>query len=534
LSAALSIQRKVLSPDDPDLLYTLNSLGLVLENENRWPEAESVWRESLDGWRKRAGDGDMKTEYAMYNLTLSLEAQNKWPEAETLRRSELTSLRKRVGNDDPQTLYAMGHLATVLDSEEKWPEAESLYREELTEWRKLNGNEDKEALDTMDNLLSDLESEKKWADAETVLRDEWSWRRKQFGDNDPNTLYAWRKVGLLLEEEGKWADAATIWNQSLAPWRKQEGSVAGQQSMYTLRKLGLALEAESKWPEAETVFREALTISRKQGGNEGDEALADLERLARVLMPQKKFADTQNLLDGVLTPAFAGQKQGQDLLLTWVNMMGRCGQWQEATTDAVLLVQYQPADHYNYHRLAGLLAMTQNRSAYEQICQRFVTTFTNTADAYVDERQVQDCLLLPHSGVDLQLIDNRADAAITFGKDNDAIPYFQACKAMSDYRLGRYAAAIEWADKSEKSSQVNAEAKAYAISAMAHWQLGQKDIAQTMLAKGDALAPGISKTQGTVDLGESWVAWLIARVSLDEATALFQSGSTTNAASGQP
>jgi hypothetical protein len=105
---------------------------------------------------------------------------------------------------------------------------------------------------------------------------------------------------------------------------------------------------------------------------------------------------------------------------------------------------------------------------------------------------------------------------------------------MSEYRLGNYAEAITWADKAEKSTQTDAEAKAYAISAMANWQLGQKDVAQTMLAKGNALAPDISKTQGAVDLGESWVAWLIARVSLDEAAALFQSEPTTQAAPSQP
>jgi eukaryotic-like serine/threonine-protein kinase len=212
-------------------------------------------------------------------------------------------------------------------------------------------------------------------------------------------------------------------------------------------------------------------------------------------------------------------------------MMGRCARWQEAAKDATLLVQYQPTEHYNYHRLAGLLVMTQNRPAYEQVCQRFVATFTNTTDPYVDERMVQDCLLLPHSGVDLHFIDRRADAAVTFGTNADAVAYFQACKAMSDYRLGQYAEAIKWADKAENSSQADAQAKAYAISAMACWELGQKDVAQKMLARGDALAPGIKQTPGVVDLGQSWVAWLIARVSLDEATALIQSGSTagTNA-----
>jgi tetratricopeptide (TPR) repeat protein len=107
------------------------------------------------------------------------------------------------------------------------------------------------------------------------------------------------------------------------------------------------------------------------------------------------------------------------------------------------------------------------------------------------------------------------------------MPFFQVCKAMSGYRQGRFAEAIEWASKPLNSSYINAQAKAYAILAMVYWQLGQKDEARAMLAKGDALAPGISPVRDDEDLGESWMAWLFARITLDEATALILPASTT-------
>jgi hypothetical protein len=57
---------------------------------------------------------------------------------------------------------------------------------------------------------------------------------------------------------------------------------------------------------------------------------------------------------------------------------------------------------------------------------------------------------------------------------------------------------------------------------MADWQLGKKDEARAMLANGDALAPRIETGKGTVDLGDSWVAWVFARILLDEAGQLVQ------------
>jgi hypothetical protein len=69
---------------------------------------------------------------------------------------------------------------------------------------------------------------------------------------------------------------------------------------------------------------------------------------------------------------------------------------------------------------------------------------------------------------------------------------------------------------------------------MCYWNLGQKDLAQAVLAKGETLAPRISPTQSSVDLGDNWVAWLFARISLDEADAFVQAGSPSDKDPSQP
>src|SRR6266496_4265734 len=170
--------------------------------------------------------------------------------------------------------------------------------------------------------------------------------------------------------------------------------------------------------------------------------------------------------------------------------------------------------------------MTGDRPAYEQVCKRLVTKFADSTDPYAAERIAQDCFLLANSGADLALMDKLADKAVTAGSGSDGFPYFQACKAMSNYRLGNFAEAIVWGEKAAKSSTDFPQAKAYAVLAMAHWQLGQRDEARAAFAKGEALAPGLSPEKGDEDLGESWVAWLMARISLDEAARLIQDGST--------
>ena len=54
-----------------------------------------------------------------------------------------------------------------------------------------------------------------------------------------------------------------------------------------------------------------------------------------------------------------------------------------------------------------------------------------------------------------------------------------------------------------------------------------------MLVKGDSFAPREMPASIAEDVSDNWLAWLYARILLDEATALIQSGSTQQDGSTQ-
>src|SRR5260370_17421668 len=151
-------------------------------------------------------------------------------------------------------------------------------------------------------------------------------------DENPQRLYTLRGLAETLEKEGKRPEAETIWRESLVLWRKRVGN-EHQESMYTLRKLALALEAERNWAGAESVHREALALSRKKG-DQDPEALADLEKLVRVLINERKFSEAEQLLAKALTPAFIKQPASANLVAQHVNLMGRQCPWQQAPANA--------------------------------------------------------------------------------------------------------------------------------------------------------------------------------------------------------
>ncbi len=182
-------------------------------------------------------------------------------------------------------------------------------------------------------------------------------------------------------------------------------------------------------------------------------------------------------------------------------------------------MQHQPAEYFWAYNMAALSAKAHDRPAYEQLCNRIPAAFIETTNPYIAWRVAIGCLLLPNSGADRRLVRQLATKAVTLGSGNSGIGYFEACKALSEYREGGFAQAVEWAERGRTNSEAFASAEACAVLAMAQLRLGLKDAARDTLTQGNRLAPEVPSTQ-TPDLGDKWLDWLIARILLVEATDL--------------
>ena len=283
---------------------------------------------------------------------------------------------------------------------------------------------------------------------------------------------------------------------------------------------------EKKFAESEAVHREALASSGKGTETESPQARRELEDLARELVAQKKFVEANQILNEALTPAFVRNPSSVRLLDLRTELLCRQGRWHDAAANAAVAFEHDPSNYGRAPILAALYVKTQNRPGYEQLCKRLLKTCGQTADVYVADYVAKACLFLASSEVDLQAVGLLADTAVTRGVgDQGAMPFFEASKALSEYRQGHFTEAVNWAQKALKIPRIYVHGWAYATLAMAYWRLGEKDEARAMLAKGDELAPNIMPVTIAEDLSNAWQAWLYARVQLDEATALIALGS---------
>ena len=132
----------------------------------------------------------------------------------------------------------------------------------------------------------------------------------------------------------------------------------------------------------------------------------------------------------------------------------------------------------------------------------------------------KDCLILPDAVEDLAAVGRMADVALQGGANDKALPFFQVCKALADYRQGNFAAAAELAGKVAGTSFREAEIEALAVRVMALQRMNRGEEAKALLGSATiTFSTKLSKPESGGILG-NWEDWVIARALLDEATAL--------------
>jgi len=96
------------------------------------------------------------------------------------------------------------------------------------------------------------------------------------------------------------------------------------------------------------------------------------------------------------------------------------------------------------------------------------------------------------------------------------MPYFQDCKALCEYRQGHYTEAVKWAQKPLKIPGFMSWAL---LCCAGHGLLaaGGESKCASHVSQRDALEARYYPVTIAEDPGNAWLAWLFARIQLDEA-----------------
>jgi eukaryotic-like serine/threonine-protein kinase len=259
---SLEIRRRVLGPEHPETLSSMNNLANALDKEGHYAEAEKFYRESLGIRRRVLGPEQSDTLASMNNLAVILLDEGHYAEAEKLHRETLDIRRRVVGPEHSDTLKSMNNLAIVLYYEGRYAEAEKLHRETLDINRRVLGPEHPETLRSMNNLAITLDQEGGYAEAVKLDRETLDIRRRVLGPEHPETLSSMNNLANALKDEDQYAEAEKLYRESLAIYRRVLGP-EHPETLSSMNNLAYALKGEGHNAEAEKLYRETLDIQRR-------------------------------------------------------------------------------------------------------------------------------------------------------------------------------------------------------------------------------------------------------------------------------
>ena len=520
--AALAIDQRLIGLKSGETASALDELGQALAPQGKLVEAEQVERQALNIRRQLFGNENPDVSASLNSLANLEMDMGRWSEAETFNREALVIRQKLFGEDSLPVADSLRSLGILAGDQGQWADAETI------EWKVLNirekclGPEEPRVAASLADIAWAAGGRGKLDEAASLERQALVMRQKLLAPDHPDIAKSLYLVGDRERQRGNFQEAASLLTDARSMQLKL-GVTGTPAYLDTLRSLSLTLEAQGNYTQTEELRREIVATWRRLGRTNTLRAVTDLGDLASILMEQGKLVEAEQFLDGALVPGITNMESITNLLVFGAGLKARLGHWRQAADDAALAHHYQPGDNDLYPMVAALLLKTGRLAEYRRLCAELLATGSNTVNYFVADAVAKSCLFSPSAGVDLEEVSRLEDLALARGAgDSGALPYLQDCKALCLYRQGHFAEAAEWAQKPLGVPGLAVQPHSYATLAMADWRLGKKDQARSMLAKGNDLAPDVMPMKAVRDTDNEWLAWLYARIQLDEAAALIQ------------
>ena len=228
---------------------------------------------------------------------------------------------------------------------------------------------------------------------------------------------------------------------------------------------------------------------------------------------------------GDLTDSLELNPEDPRLLAKRAGLYARREKWQESAVDFASALKLAPEDHETQCHMAVLQLQVGNTPEYRRHCQDILKRNLWTNNVLVVVQTMKTCLWAadPIDSEFLKLLIQRCEHEATRIQASYSLEWGITC-----YRTGRYPQSIERVheirDHGSKESHCE-YSLAQLFQAMAHFRLGQTDVAFRSLYKANLIIDALLPNPGSGNLGENWVDVVVCWIVRCEAERLIRGNS---------
>ncbi len=295
----LETRRRVLGEDNPATLSSMNELANLYLDQSKYAQAEPLLVKALEAQRRVLGPEHPDTLTSLHDLATTYATEGKVAPAETLEIQALEARRRVLGEEHPQTVRSMNELGTLYRAEGKLAQAETLLAEAVEVQRRVLGEEHSDTLTSMNNLAILYRAEGQYDQAEALYIRVLEIRRRVLGKEHANTLISMNNLAVLYGYEGKFAQAEPLYSEALDIQRRLLGE-ENPTTLHFLANLGTLYRWEGKYAQADAALTKSLEIRRKVLGETHPETLRSMLEVGLQYCAEGKYPQAEQILTQVL------------------------------------------------------------------------------------------------------------------------------------------------------------------------------------------------------------------------------------------
>ena len=285
LESSLKLSRDLIKSDYSFVTYvaqSLNNLANLYSDTQRYSDAEQMYEESLEIYRKLSKDNPQVYEsdvaMALNNLANLYKNIQRYSDAEQMYEESL-EIRRKLAKDNPQVYesdvaMALYNLASLYKNIQRYSDAEQMYVESLEIYRKLSKDNPQVyepyvavALIALANLYSDIQ---RYSEAERMYVESLEIYRKLAKDNpqvyEPYVAAALNNLANLYKNIQRYSESEQMYVESLEIYSelsKDNPQVYESDVAMALYNLASLYKNIQRYSESEQMYVESLEMYRR-------------------------------------------------------------------------------------------------------------------------------------------------------------------------------------------------------------------------------------------------------------------------------
>lgn len=290
---SLTLRRDLFGYEQEEVARSVKNLAALMEDNQNFDRAESLYREYLALQRALHGDAHPEVHLGLYRLWSILHMKGE--AADSLFEVVLTMQGELPEMDDPVRARTMAEIASALSHMGRYEEAEGLTRSALAMARRLYGDQHPQVAELLNQVAQVLNRQQRYAAAESAARQAVALYQALYPEGHSRVVSSLERLSDALRGQDREAEAEALFQQALASIRALDGSHPILVAAYG-KPLAQLLYERGLYDEAEDLYREIGALYERRLGSNDLQTVEMRERLGDVLRSKGQYVEAERLL----------------------------------------------------------------------------------------------------------------------------------------------------------------------------------------------------------------------------------------------